>query len=435
MNYKEALEYLLRFADYERISRAGIVWDLRRVERLLARLGDPQNRARSVHVAGTKGKGSTSAMIAWILKSAGYKVGLYTSPHLLDYTERIRVDGKAIAEEDWARLTELIKPHVEAENAIGDLGQLTTFEIFTAMAFLHFQRVKADWQVLEVGLGGRLDATNVIKPEVCVITSISYDHMDVLGDTLAKIAGEKAGIIKAGADAVSAPQFPEAMEVIERVCKEKGVRLIKVGEDVKWERGEFDADGQSFRVKGRRGTYELWIPLLGEHQLENAANAVAAVELLVERGNRISPEAIAAGVRSVDWPGRLQVLRRKPWVVVDGAHNAYSIKRLGEALEEYFRPEKVTLILGYGNDKDVAGMTAEAAEITGDIILVASKHPKAVKPEALRAEFQKHGITPRVVDSVQEAVRLALEGAGANDLVCAAGSIFVIAEVMEMMGG
>lgn len=435
MNYKEALEYLLRFADYERISRAGIVWDLRRVERLLARLGDPQNRARSVHVAGTKGKGSTSAMIAWILKSAGFKVGLYTSPHLLDYTERIRVDGKAIAEEDWARLTELIKPHVEAENAIGDLGQLTTFEIFTAMAFLHFQRVKADWQVLEVGLGGRLDATNVIKPEVCVITSISYDHMDVLGDTLARIAGEKAGIIKSGADAVSAPQFPEAMEVIERVCKEKGVRLIKVGEDVTWERGEFDAEGQSFQVKGRRGTYDLWIPLLGEHQLENASNAVAAVELLVERGNRISPEAIAAGVRSVDWPGRLQVLRRKPWVVVDGAHNAYSIKRLGEALEEYFRPEKVTLILGYGNDKDVAGMTAEAAEITGDIILVASKHPKAVKPEALRAEFQKHGITPRVVDSVQEAVRLALEGAGANDLVCAAGSIFVIAEVMEMMGG
>jgi len=435
MNYKEALEYLLRFADYERISRAGIVWDLRRVERLLARLGNPQNQARAVHVAGTKGKGSTSAMIASILKSAGYKVGLYTSPHLLAYTERIRVNGKPIDEEDWAKLTELIRPHVEAENAIGDLGQLTTFEIFTAMAFLHFQRVKADWQVLEVGLGGRLDATNVIKPEVCVITSISYDHMDVLGDTLAKIAGEKAGIIKAGADVVSAPQFPEAMEVIERVCREKGVRLIKVGEDVRWEREEFDDEGQSFRVKGRRGTYDLWIPLLGEHQLENASNAVAAAELLVERGTRIRPEAIAAGVRSVDWPGRLQVLGREPWVVVDGAHNAYSIKRLGEALEQYFRPEKLTLILGYGNDKDVVGMTAEAVQITGDIILVASKHPKAVKPEALRAEFQKHGITPQVVDTVPEAVRLALEGAGTNDLVCSAGSIFVIAEVMEMMGG
>jgi len=435
MDYQQALEYLLRFADYERISRAGIVWDLRRVERLLARLGNPQQYARSVHVAGTKGKGSTSAMIASVLKSAGYKAGLYTSPHLLAYTERIRVDGKPIDESDWARLTEIIRPHVEEENRIGDLGQLTTFEIFTAMAFLHFQRVKADWQVLEVGLGGRLDATNVIKPEVCVITSISYDHMDVLGDTLAKIAGEKAGIIKAGADVVSAPQFPEAMEIVERVCKEKGVRLIKVGEEVKWERGEFDAEGQSFRLEGLKSSYDLWIPLLGEYQLENASNAVAAVELLVERGARIKTEAIAEGVRSVDWPGRLQVLGREPWVVVDGAHNAYSIKRLGEALEEYFRPEKVTLILGYGNDKDVAGMTAEAAGITGDIILVASKHPKAVKPEALRAEFQKHGITPRLVDSVQEAVKLALEGAGHNDLVCAAGSIFVIAEVMEMMGG
>src|SRR3972149_6128369 len=232
MNYREALEYLLKFADYERISRAGIVWDLKRIERLLARLGDPQNAAKSVHIAGTKGKGSTSAMIASILKSAGYKVGLYTSPHLLSYTERIQYDGKPISENDWAELTETIKPHVEAENRIGDLGQLTTFEIFTAMAFLHCKRVKADWQVLEVGLGGRLDATNVVKPEVCVITSISYDHMDVLGNTLAKIAGEKAGIIKSGADVVSAPQFPEAMEVIERVCRERRVKLVKVGEEV-----------------------------------------------------------------------------------------------------------------------------------------------------------------------------------------------------------
>ncbi len=434
MNYQQSLEYLLKFADYERVSRAGIVWDLKRIERLLARLGDPQNQARSVHVAGTKGKGSTSAMIASVLKSAGYKVGLYTSPHLLSYTERIRVNGQPIAEADWAKLTEIIQPHVEAENRTGDLGQLTTFEIFTAMAFLHFRQVKADWQVLEVGLGGRLDATNVVKPQVCVITSISYDHMDVLGDTLAKIAGEKAGIIKSGADVVSAPQFPEALEVIERVCREKGVRLIKVGEDVTWEAGEFDVEGQYFRVKGRKGEYDLWIPLLGEHQLENASNAVAAVELITERGAVIKPEAIVEGLGSVDWPGRLQVLGKEPWVVVDGAHNAYSIQKLGEALERYFRFEKLTLILGFGNDKDVAGMAREAAEITGYIILVASKHPKAIKPEALKAEFQKHGVTPRVVDSVKEAVKLALEGAGDNDLVCAAGSIFVIAEVLEYFG-
>jgi dihydrofolate synthase / folylpolyglutamate synthase len=435
MDYQQALEYLLKFADYERISRAGIVWDVKRIERLLGRLDNPQNYARSVHVAGTKGKGSTSAMIASVLKSAGYKVGLYTSPHLLSYTERIQVNGKPIAEADWAKLTEIIKPHVEAENRISDLGELTTFEIFTAMAFLHFRQVKADWQVLEVGLGGRLDATNVVKPQVCVITSISFDHMDVLGDTLAKIAGEKAGIIKPGADVVSAPQSPEALEVIERVCREKGVRLVKVGEDVTWERGEFDIEGQSFRVEGLKGEYDLWIPLLGEHQMENATNAVAACELLVERGARIKPEAIVEGLRRVDWPGRLQVLGKEPWVIVDGAHNAYSMLRMGEALERYFRFEKLTLILGFGGDKDVAGMTAETVKITGDIILVASKHPKAMKPEALLAEFRKHGVTPRLVDNVKEAVRLALDGAGYNDLVCAAGSIFVIAEVMEMMGG
>jgi dihydrofolate synthase/folylpolyglutamate synthase len=435
MDYRESLEYLLRFADYERLPRSGIVWDLKRVERLLARLGDPHYSARTVHVAGTKGKGSTAAMIASVLKSAGYKVGLYTSPHLLSYTERIQVDCKPIAEGEWAKLVEILKPHVEAENALGDLGELTTFELYTAMAFLHFQQVKADWQVVEVGLGGRLDATNVVKPEVCVITSISYDHMDVLGDTLGKIAKEKAGIIKPGADIVSAPQFPEAMEVIERVCKEKGVRLIKVGEEVTWERGEFNIEGQSFRVKGRRDNYDLWLPLLGEHQMENAANAVAVVEILVERGAIVRPEAIVEGVRSVNWPGRLQVLGKEPWVVVDGAHNAYSIERLGEALERHFRYERLTLVIGFGSDKDVSGMAREAAKITGDIIVVASRHPKAMKPEALRAEFQKHGVTPRVVNSVGEAVRLALEGAGHNDLVCAAGSIFVIAEVMEMMGG
>jgi dihydrofolate synthase/folylpolyglutamate synthase len=435
MDYRESLEYLLRFADYERLPRSGIVWDLKRVERLLARLDDPQYSARTVHVAGTKGKGSTAAMIASVLKSAGYKVGLYTSPHLLSYTERIQVDCKPIAEGEWAKLVEILKPHVEAENALGDLGELTTFELYTAMAFLHFQQVKADWQVIEVGLGGRLDATNVVRPEAGVITSISYDHMDVLGDTLGKIAKEKAGIIKSGSDILSAPQFPEAMEVIEGVCREKGVRLIKVGEEVTWERGEFNIEGQSFRVKGRRDNYDLWLPLLGEHQLENAANAVAVVEVLVERGAIVRPEAIAAGMRSVNWPGRLQVLGREPWVVVDGAHNAYSIERLGEALERHFRYERLTLLIGFGSDKDVSGMAREAARITGDIIVVASRHPKAMKPEALRAEFQKHGVTPRVVNSVGEAVRLALEGAGHNDLVCAAGSIFVIAEVMEMMGG
>jgi dihydrofolate synthase/folylpolyglutamate synthase len=435
MNYQEALEYLLRFADYERLPRSGIVWDLRRIERLLGRLGNPQDAAHSVHIAGTKGKGSTSAMIASVLKQAGYRVGLYTSPHLLSFTERIQVDGKPIAEDDWARLTERLRPEVEAENRIGDLGELTTFEILTAMAFLHFRQVKADYQVLEVGLGGRLDATNVVKPQVCVITSVSFDHMDVLGDTLAKIAGEKAGIIKSGAAVVSAPQFPEALEVIEGVCRERRVKLVKVGKDVTWEKGSYNSEGQSFRVKGLKGDYDLWIPLLGEHQMENAANAVAAFELLEDTGAKIPEEDIAYGLAKVNWPGRLQVLGKEPWVVVDGAHNAYSMQRLGEALREYFKYDRLTLILGFGGDKDIAGMVAEALKMTGDIILVSSRHPRSVKAEVLAEEFSRHGVTPRLAESVTKAVELALEGAAKSDLICAAGSIFVIAEVMEYFGG
>jgi dihydrofolate synthase/folylpolyglutamate synthase len=370
-------------------------------------------------------------MIASILQSAGYRVGLYTSPHLLSYTERIRVNSEPIPEEDWAELVETIKPHVEAENALSDLGQLTTFEIFTAMAFLYFQRERVDYQVLEVGLGGRLDATNVIQPQLCVITSISFDHMDVLGDTLAKIAGEKAGIIKTGAALVTAPQFPDAMQVIERECRIRGVRLIKVGQDVTWERNSFSPEGQSFKVKGLQEEYKLRTRLLGLHQLENAANAVAAAEMLKEKGAKISSKNIVEGIWKVDWPGRLQVLRRKPWVIVDGAHNAYSMHRLGEALEEYFKYDKMKLILGFGADKDIEGMAAEAAQMTGDIILVASKHPRAVKAEALAAEFEKCGVKPRIADSVKGAMALAMKEVQPNDLVCAAGSIFVIAEVME----
>ncbi len=433
MNYQESLEYLLKYADYERLPRSGIVWDIKRIERLMARMGNPHLSARTVHVTGTKGKGSTSAMIASILKSAGYKVGLYTSPHLLTFTERIQVNGNPISKEDWAKLVEILKPHVEGENALGDLGELTTFEIYTAMAFLHFKRVKADWQVIEVGLGGRIDATNIVKPEVCVMTSISYDHMDVLGSTLTKIAGEKAGIIKSGADVVTAPQFPEALGVIERVCGEKGIRLVKVGQDVTWRKGDFNEKGQKFVVRGMKGEYKVEIPLLGEHQMENATNAIAAIELLIGRGVKITYQSIVEGLKKVNWPGRLQVLKRKPWVIVDGAHNAYSMQRLGEALRAYFKYEGLKLILGFGADKDIEGMAAEAAKMTGDIILVASRHPRAVKAETLVETFQKHGVTPRAAESVKEAMKLALGEAKPNDLICAAGSIFIVVEAMESL--
>lgn len=431
MDYQEALDYILRFADYERLPRSGIVWDLRRVERLLERLGNPQDAARTVHVAGTKGKGSTAAMVASILSRAGYRTGLYTSPHLLSFTERIKVNGEPITEADWARLTEIIRPDVEVVNEEGAFGELTTFEILTAMAFLYFREIKADYQVIEVGLGGRLDATNVVRPEICLMTSISYDHTDVLGDTLAKIASEKAGIIKPGAVVISAPQEPEAMEVIERVCREKNVRLVKAGVDFTWKRDNFTETGQAFNVRGLVDEYNVRLPLLGEYQLQNAALAVATAKVLVEKGAEISKGSIVAGLEGVKLPGRLQVLRRQPWLVVDEAHNAHSMQQLGVALREFFKYDRLTLILGCGSDKEVDGIVAEAVRITDDVILVASRHPKAVRPDVLKEKFAGHGITAQAAGSVAAGVKTALAGAGKNDLICATGSVFVIAEVVE----
>lgn len=432
MDYQAALDYILSFADYERAPRSALVFDLRRMEMLLERLGNPQEAARSIHIAGTKGKGSTAAMIASILAQAGYKVGLYTSPHLLTFTERVQVDGKPIAEDTFARLTEVLKPQVEAVNQFGVFGELTTFELLTTLAFVYFQERKVDYQVLETGLGGRLDATNVVKPEVCVITSISFDHMEVLGDTLAQIASEKAGIIKPGSTVVCSPQFAEAMPVITRVCRERGAKLVSVGNKT-WRRKTFSSEGQSFELRGMRGKYDLDIPLLGEYQLENAAAAVATVEVLASLGAEVSPKSIATGLAQVHWPGRLQILRDKPRIIVDAAHNAYSAKRLAEALNSYFNFDRVILVIGVSSDKDITGIVAELASLTSEVIVTASRHPRATEPAVLVSEFSKWGVIPEVAENVASAVGMALSQATESDLICATGSIFIIAEVMEYM--
>jgi len=433
MDYQTALDYILSFADYERLPRSALVFDLRRIEVLLERLGSPQEAAKSIHVAGTKGKGSTAAMIASILTQAGYRTGLYTSPHLRSFTERIQVDTGPIAEGAFGRLVEVLKPEVEAVNHFGAFGELTTFELLTALAFTYFKERKVDYQVLETGLGGRLDATNVVKPEVCVITSISFDHTDVLGDTLTQIATEKAGIIKSGSVVVCSPQFPETMEVIEGICCERGTRLVRVGSEVTWHRKAFSPEGQSFELKGMTGEYDLNIPLLGEHQLENAATAVATVEVLVELGAKVSPESIATGLGQVHWPGRLQILRREPWVIVDGAHNADSSRKLVETLKRYFDFERAVLILGVSSDKNIAGMAAELASLPDAVIVTRSHHPRAVEPARLASEFSKRGIISEVAENVASAVELALNKAMPGDLICATGSLFIVAEVMEYM--
>ncbi|MGB2878326.1 MAG: folylpolyglutamate synthase/dihydrofolate synthase family protein [Dehalococcoidales bacterium] len=433
MDFPAAIDYILSFADYERMPRSAVVFDLRRIERLLARMSNPQNAAKSVHIAGTKGKGSTAAMLASILKQSGYRTGLYTSPHLLNIRERIQVDGRQISEDEFARLVGRIKPEVEAVDTSGDLGELTTYEILTALAFMYFKDRGVAYQVLETGLGGRLDATNVVQPEVCVITSISYDHMDVLGDTLAEIAREKAGIIKSGSIVVTAPQIPEAMNVLEDVCRQQEVKLVRVGSDVSWRQKSVSPEKQSFQLRGLRGDYNIEVPLLGEYQLENAAIAITAAEVLAGRGAVITAEAITRGIASVNWPGRLQVLRRKPWVIVDGAHNGDSVRRLVTALRQYFTFEKAVVIFGASSDKNIAAMAAELKTFPDRVIVTSSHHPRAVAVEQLVEEFSREGINPEVSKNVASAVERALSLAGPADLVCATGSLFLVAEVMEYM--
>jgi dihydrofolate synthase/folylpolyglutamate synthase len=327
----------------------------------------------------------------------------------------------------------MIKPEVEVENASGTFGELTTFELLTALAFAYFREREVDYQVLETGLGGRLDATNVVKPEVCVITSISFDHMDVLGDTLAQIATEKACIIKSGSTVVCAPQPPEAMEVIVRVCRERGSRLVRVSSDVTWQRKAFSPEGQVFQLKGLIGDYEITLPLLGEHQLENAVTAVAAIEVLVERGARVSPESIAKGLAQVRWPGRLHILKREPWVIVDGAHNADSARRLVRALKQYFNFERAVLIFGASSDKNITGMVAELVSFPDTVIVTQSRHPRAVATDRLVSEFSRYNVIPELTENVASAVELALTRAKSTDLICATGSLFIVAEVMEYM--
>lgn len=433
--YQRAEDYILGFADYERMSRSAVVFDLKRIEELLLQLGSPHRAVKSVHVAGTKGKGSTAAMIASILTAAGYKTGLYTSPHISTMRERIRIDGELISKEELIALVNRLRPEIENVNREAGLGELTTFEILTALAFEYFKEKQVDFQVLEVGLGGRLDATNVTVPEVCVITSVSLDHTEVLGDTVDKIAAEKAGIIKLESVVVSAPQCSEAADVIQRTCEEKKAKLIRVGDDVQWIRQSFDSAGQLFKVKGRRAEYDLFLPLLGEFQVENATVAIAAIEALLENGARIASQDVVNGLARVDWPGRLHILCREPLLVVDGAHNSYSAHKLGVALREYFIYDRLILIVGASGDKDISGMVKELAYFADEVIVTCSCHPRSVEVSRLEAEFSNYGSLLHRTDDVPSAIELVLRWANASDLICITGSIFVMAEAIEYIKG
>ena len=311
MDYTSALRYVLGLADLERMVEppgARPRYDLGRMHALLDALGRPHLSTPTVHVTGTKGKGSTSAMVASILRASGFSVGLYTSPHLHTMRERVQVNGAPLSEEDFAATLEAVWPSVKALSGEG----VTTFETLTAMAFHAFAARRLDWQVLEVGMGGTLDATNTVEsPQVCVITSISLDHTKILGDTVEAIARDKAGIIKPGSTVVTAPQPSGVIAVLREACDAVGVELVQTAQRYDWRVTGFDLRGQSFHVEGPKCAWDGWIPLLGEHQVENAICAIAAAEALAERGAAVPHDAVLRGLVGVSWPGRLEVLQER----------------------------------------------------------------------------------------------------------------------------
>ncbi|MDH7473476.1 MAG: folylpolyglutamate synthase/dihydrofolate synthase family protein [Anaerolineae bacterium] len=426
LTYKAALDYLYSFTDYEKKTEflySPEHFNLERVVRLLSLLHNPHQKFRSVHVAGTKGKGSTSAMIAAVLRAAGYRVGLYTSPHLHTFRERIRIDDEMISESAVAALAERLQP------LIAQVPDLTTFEIITALGCEYFAERAVDLAVLEVGLGGRLDATNVVTPLVSVITPISFDHVQYLGNTLTAIATEKAGIIKPGVPVVSAPQPDEALSVIEMVCQNRGAPLTVADHVWEWRPGKVTPDGQVFSARRKGGpwiTYHL--PLLGHHQLVNAATVLTTIDVLRHEGIDISAQAVANGLAGVHWPGRMEVMSRRPWVIVDGAHNGDSAQKLAAALPTIFHYRRLILVYEALAGHSVPDMLTALLPIADRVILTRVSNPRALDPTDLLAEVQAQGRTAECVIPVEAALKRALQIARAEDLVCVTGSLYVVAD-------
>ena len=419
MLYSQVISYLGSFINYEKIPayRYEKSLKLKRIQEFLILLGNPHHDLRCIHVAGTKGKGSTCAFIAYILKEAGFKVGLYTSPHLADFRERIRImPGKKkdefegmITKGALKVLVERLRPKIEKYNRSSPYSPLTFFEVYTALALVYFREEKVDFAILETGLGGRLDATNVVNALVSVITPISYEHTDKLGDTLKKIAREKAGIIKSKKSIViSAVQEKEAREVIRARCKAFGAKIYEIKKYKK-----------------------LKIRLAGKHQLINATVAVSAVKALSSYGIKVGVDSIRHGLYNTLWPARCEVIRRNPYIILDGAQNLASARALKETIKENFsaggrKYKKLILILGISNDKDIKGICSELYDLTDKVILTKARSLRATDPEILAGYFS--GKERYITNGIRQAKALSRLLAGGGDLILVTGSLFVVGE-------
>lgn len=400
---------------------------LDRMAALLALLGDPQKQLRFVHITGTNGKGSTAAMLAAVLTAAGYSTGLFTSPHLRRYNERIRVDGREISDGELSALLEEVRP------LLARLGEKPSqFELLTALGLLYFQRKGCDLAVLEVGMGGRLDPTNVIPvPEAAVITAVGLDHTAYLGTTVPQVAGEKAGIIKPGCEVILSHQNREVLDVVAARCADTGARLTVTAPEALTVTAH-SLDGQRFSYRDRQ---DLRIALLGPYQTQNAAAALDAADALCRRGWTIPEEAIRRGLASACWPGRFEVLQRRPDLIVDGAHNPNGAAALADCLRTYLPNRPVTFVMGVMADKDSAGMLNLMAPLARSFVTVTPDSSRALDAAALASDIRsRFGLTVRDAGTVEDGVALALADAGPEDAVCVFGSLYQVGTVRAMFG-
>ena len=430
MGYAAAVNYLYG------LQKHGIKLGLDNTISLLSLLDNPQNYFQSIHIAGTNGKGSTSAVIASILQAAGFRTGLFTSPHLVSFTERIRVNNEEITEREVIELTEEIRSTIEGSGL-----NPTFFEFVTAMGFLYFKRKNIDWAVVETGMGGRLDATNVLLPEASVITSIGYDHREFLGDTLSAIAEEKAGIIKNGVPVITSAQEPSVMDVIKKKADEKESRLFVYGRDFSAAIKTEDANRSVFNYYGDSNLEDVVISLPGRHQVLNAALTLKTVEVISQKTlphtSSLNPATIRAGLGNIKWHGRLEFVSKEPPILIDGAHNPSAAEILADSLKEIFLRayRRIILIIGVMSDKDIRGIMAPLLPLAAEIILTASAYERAASPDVLEGHTLSLGFSCRKAQCVADAITMAREIYSEGDLIVITGSFYTIGEVKEILCG
>ena len=428
MNYTEAIEYI------QNTSKYGNNTGTKRVEKILDILGNPHKDLKCIHIAGTNGKGSITSMITSILIESGYRVGMYTSPYIEDFEERIQINRENISKDDLAYYTTIVSEAIEKVVSMG-WGYPTEFETITCIMFLYYSKKQIDYAVIEVGLGGKSDSTNVIKPLVSIITSISYDHVSILGNTIEEIASEKAGIIKENVPVILYPQQQGAYKVIEKTCKEKGSKLIQIDENLIYHipNEDFNKSYQLLQIKTNKDEYKVQLSLLGSHQRMNCAVAIYTIEELMDRGIKITKEDILRGLSNVKWPGRLEMLKSNPLVVLDGAHNLDGITKLQESVEHYFRYKKLVLIIGILSDKDVEKMIEIITPMADKIIAVTPNSYRGKTAQELIKIIEKHNKNCEALDEYKEAYIKALDYCDNEDMILICGSLYMIGDMRKII--